>query len=698
AMAYNCPDCPARGFTTRGNLTNHRISTRCPGSARHAASGNAPSPFVMSRQLAASMVSPTLSLPSPTPSMPSSSHSTPVPPPLNVNTEPSTGDDGSNLRRDNMIPDTFQTPPSPSSSMEGVPDVMPDDATSSHADEEADGTSSDGEESPPFVFLDAWAHWLLTCGVSHNKIDELFKIFRHPNANLEEVAAFKNARDVEKYALSRAPDSHRNWKKARLRLAGKPHLEYFYCDAIQGIKDLLTHPKLAPKLVLKPTPRAPNKPHVYSTPETGDWWHTLDEEIKKEDPSGVVCALIIASDETHMDQRGKAKGHPVYLTLANIDKDDRWKPFGHVLLALLPEYPSEYDSDDKLFVFQHVMNIVLEPLRKASHHGIPIVDETGASYNAWPALYAYVADYPETCKVSCTKSGATSHPCSICTVFKDNLSELIDHPKPRVAFMQQTIVSLLQRRSLPTGRNMELSTHSVKCFLWGWRFESHALLSPYLCLMPDIMHQADLGILEYIVDAIRAQCKEGERELIDVRLKFFRTINRNPHLRLPAGAYFARGASYQAYEHRSVMQILPFLVKGYATDAQIAGIVAYIEWYSYCARVSEHTEASLRQLKLMASRMLRGLEAFTQSSNWNIIKVHLVSHYIDAIRRAGLPEHYCAQLFEHLHTEYVKNPYRASNKRNATAQVMNAEVNRLRLQYLAPQLGKRKRYDTALLQ
>ncbi|CAI7851318.1 unnamed protein product [Closterium sp. NIES-54] len=31
--------------------------------------------------------------------------------------------------------------------------------------------------------------------------------------------------------------------------------------------------------------------------------------------------------------------------------------------------------------------------------------------------------------------------------------------------------------------------------------------------MPDIMHQADLGILEYIIDAIRAQCTDTEREL-----------------------------------------------------------------------------------------------------------------------------------------------------------------------------------------
>ncbi|CAI7731624.1 unnamed protein product [Closterium sp. NIES-53] len=80
AMVYSCPDCPATGFTTRGNVTNHRYGGRCPGNARHAAAANSGNPFLMTRHNAASMPSPTLSIPSPTPSIPSPTLSMPSPP------------------------------------------------------------------------------------------------------------------------------------------------------------------------------------------------------------------------------------------------------------------------------------------------------------------------------------------------------------------------------------------------------------------------------------------------------------------------------------------------------------------------------------------------------------------------------------------------------------------------------------------
>ncbi|CAI7879916.1 unnamed protein product [Closterium sp. NIES-54] len=46
----------------------------------------------------------------------------------------------------------------------------------------------------------------------------------------------------------------------------------------------------------------------------------------------------------------------------------------------------------------------------------------------------------------------------------------------------------------------------------------------------------------------------------------------------------------------------------------------------------------------------------------------------------------------------MKNPYRASNRCTATAQIMNSEVMRLRLESLAPILGKRKSYDTCMVE
>ncbi|CAI7773310.1 unnamed protein product [Closterium sp. NIES-54] len=151
------------------------------------------------------------------------------------------------------------------------------------------------------------------------------------------------------------------------------------------------------------------------------------------------------------------------------------------------------------------------------------------------------------------------------------------------------------------------------------------------------------------------------------------------------------------------MQVLPFLVRGFEStvpQAQMDVIATYIDWYTYCARASEHTMETLCDLKHKAERLIFTLKsAFPlQTSNWCFIKMHLISHYIDSIRRAGLPMHYSTQMFEHLRIECIKNPYRASNRRTTIAHSMNCEVMRLRLDSIAPVLGKCKAYDTCMVE
>ncbi|CAI5965517.1 unnamed protein product [Closterium sp. NIES-65] len=273
-----------------------------------------------------------------------------------------------------------------------------------------------------------------------------------------------------------------------------------------------------------------------------------EEPPRAEDPDGVVAALILASDETHMDHRGKAKGHPVYLTLGNIDKDDRWQPYGQVLLALLPEFPVEYNVVDKMQVHNYIMREVMQSLKTASYTGIAMKNAAGESINVWP----------------------------------------------------------------------------------------HLILNPYLAVLPDVMHQADLGIFEHIVDFIRVHVKLlADRKKLDRILRYYKKNIRGGNMRLPTGQYFEKGANYQAYEHRSVMQILPFIVTGFITQEQMDALVSYIEWYLECARTSEHTETTLIEFKTKAHR-------------------------------------------------------------SVNSQIVGSEEARLRLQFIAPQLEKKK-YDTTMV-
>jgi hypothetical protein len=52
-----------------------------------------------------------------------------------------------------------------------------------------------------------------------------------------------------------------------------------------------------------------------------------------------------------------------------------------------------------------------------------------------------------------------------------------------------------------------------------------------------------------------------------------------------------------------------------------------------------------------------------QKSNFDIVKVHAMTHLSDSIRRSGIPVEYSTNLYEHLHILLMKVPYRASNKK-----------------------------------
>ena len=47
-----------------------------------------------------------------------------------------------------------------------------------------------------------------------------------------------------------------------------------------------------------------------------------------------------------------------------------------------------------------------------------------------------------------------------------------------------------------------------------------------------------------------------------------------------------------------------------------------------------------------------------------------VYHIIDSIRYFGAVNGYTTETYESLHKEYVKNPYRLSNKKNIESQIM----------------------------
>ncbi|GJP78794.1 hypothetical protein CLOP_g9066 [Closterium sp. NIES-67] len=153
----------------------------------------------------------------------------------------------------------------------------------------------------------------------------------------------------------------------------------------------------------------------------------------------------------------------------------------------------------------------------------------------------------------------------------NKILQLLMHPELAQAILSEfTNCKELERFELEQlsglGRGWSVATFNVdgfkpqilffrdpaQCALWLWDVPGAPWANPYLAIMPDIMHQADLGILHHMISAIRSSHK-GSLATFDERLTQIREETRMTNLRFPETAYFESGACVAAHEHRAVL-------------------------------------------------------------------------------------------------------------------------------------------------
>lgn len=182
-----------------------------------------------------------------------------------------------------------------------------------------------------------------------------------------------------------------------------------------------------------------------------------------------MAPVIIASDKTRLTNFvGNKAAYPVYLTLGNIPKSLRRKPSARacVLIAYLSvDKISDGLSAVALRVrnyelFHRSMAVVLSTLKGAGNPrgpGIAMTGGNGAVRRVYPILSIYVADYPEQCLVTCTKSGT----CPKC----QQTADALEHPspdKPRKQNWTQDVIHSARETSRLRNQGRHKSVH-VMC-------------------------------------------------------------------------------------------------------------------------------------------------------------------------------------------------------------------------------------------
>ncbi|CAI7896789.1 unnamed protein product [Closterium sp. NIES-53] len=91
----------------------------------------------------------------------------------------------------------------------------------------------------------------------------------------------------------------------------------------------------------------------------------------------------------------------------------------------------------------------------------------------------------------------------------------------KVMLFQRCVITVLQPlldgiASYPLSRTSLLHSPPhphFQCVLWKWDVPGTAWGNPYLVVMPDIMHQVDLGIMSHIVAVVRKMKKRRVKQM-----------------------------------------------------------------------------------------------------------------------------------------------------------------------------------------
>ena len=185
------------------------------------------------------------------------------------------------------------------------------------------------------------------------------------------------------------------------------------------------------------------------------------------------------------------------------------------------------------------------------------------------------------------------------------------------------------------------------------------------CFTSDLLYQLYKGIFK---DHLVQWCTQliGEKELD----KQFKAMNGYLGLR-----HFKKGISsvsqWTGTEHKEMENILLGIAIG-SVPGHFIHIVRSLIDFIYLSQLQLHTLTTLKSLEsCLKTFHLHKNIVFEHGirDHFNIPKLHAVLHYVDCIRSLGLADGYNTGSPERLHIDYVKEAYRASNKRDYIEQM-----------------------------
>ena len=361
------------------------------------------------------------------------------------------------------------------------------------------------------------------------------------------------------------------------------------------------------------------------------------------------------------------------MTIGNIPKDIRRKTSlrGYLLLGYLPTTKLEQETNKAkrkrltTNLYHACLRFILQPLIAAGNSGVFMTTATGDVHRVHPVFASFIGDYPEQVLTTCS----IYSDCPRCGTTTGDMGDF-NPDNMRAPRSLDKFLDILDSFHLDPAGFLQAASHirAKPVPLPFWLGLPH--LNIFQSITPDVLHQLYQGVVKYLKTWLTSACGATE---IDARC---RRLPPNHNIRL-----FMKGISslsrVTGHEHD---QICRFLL-GIIIDIQLPNNLSNIRLirsaralldFLYLAQYPIHSDSTLRLLTDALSRFHANKGIFLDlgiRTQFNIPKIHFMSHYVELIKYFGTTDNFDTQYTERLHIDLAKDAYAATNHKDEYEQM-----------------------------
>ncbi|TFY51720.1 hypothetical protein EVJ58_g10417 [Rhodofomes roseus] len=381
---------------------------------------------------------------------------------------------------------------------------------------------------------------------------------------------------------------------------------------------------------------------LYHDMDTGEWWWATQKMLEERRPGATVMPLIISSDKTQLTQFRNKTAYPVYLTIGNLPKEIRRKPShrGQILLAYLPASRLMHITNKAARrrtltnVFHACLSEILKPLRRAGVDGIQMTSAT------------YTGECP-ICE--CPHDELGTYPCT--SAFRD-VDEVLD------------ALNLFGTADY----NHACDAAGIKPIQHPF-WEHLPYVDIFQSITPDVLHQLHQGVIKHLLAWVTDIVGDDE---VDARVKRL-PPNHSIHNFHKGIASLSRvtGAEHKQMS-RFMLGLLIDVPLPRADSSELISATKALLDFLYMSQYSVHSETTLKALEGSLADFHAKKDVFIRlgaRGNFLIPKLHMLTHYVRAIKLYGTTDNYNTETTERLHIDFAKEAYRATNRKDEFPQM-----------------------------